>query len=154
MAETLSKAKNTAVSGLVETGIVSSSRGKVRLLKPNELPEDWDPLTDKRLTHWETVHHLVRVLEAGGEGAAAEIVAKLGSKAEIARELCYRLYHCASARSARPRRWPTTLWCRAGRKSRGWREKPRPVHSSKAIWFDGNTGSQLSCRHESNHRYS
>ena len=38
------------------------------------------------------VHQLIRSLEAGGEGAAAEIVAKLGSKAEIARELCYRLY--------------------------------------------------------------
>ena len=38
------------------------------------------------------VHHLIRVLEAGGEGAAAELTAKLGSKAEIARELCYRLY--------------------------------------------------------------
>jgi putative DNA methylase len=32
------------------------------------------------------------VLEAGGEGAAAELVGKLGSKAEVARELAYRLY--------------------------------------------------------------
>ena len=38
------------------------------------------------------MHHLVRALEAGGENAAAELVAKLGSKAEIARELAYRLY--------------------------------------------------------------
>ena len=35
---------------------------------------------------------MIRVLESGGEGAAAEVVAKLGSKAELARELCYRLY--------------------------------------------------------------
>ena len=91
-AEKLSKAKNTAVAGLVEAGIVTSSRGKVRLLKPSELPADWDPTTDKRLNNWETVHHLIRVLDAGGEGAAAEIVAKLGTNAEVARELCYRLY--------------------------------------------------------------
>lgn len=38
------------------------------------------------------MHHLVRALEAGGEGAAAALVLKLGSQAEIARELCYRLY--------------------------------------------------------------
>ncbi len=38
------------------------------------------------------VHQLIRALEAGGESAAAELVAKLGSKAEIARELAYRLY--------------------------------------------------------------
>jgi putative DNA methylase len=92
VADVLARAKNTAVSGLVEAGIVASSRGKVRLLKPSELPADWDPLTDQRLTHWETVHHLIRVLEADGEGAAAAIVAKLGAKAEVARELCYRLY--------------------------------------------------------------
>ena len=38
------------------------------------------------------VHQLIRVLEISGESAAADLVAKLGSKAEIARELCYRLY--------------------------------------------------------------
>lgn len=92
VAEQLSKAKNTAVSGLVEAGIIVSGKGKVRLLKPAELPEDWDPQDDQRLTVWEMVHHLVRVLEAGGESAAAALVAKLGAQAEIARELCYRLY--------------------------------------------------------------
>ena len=92
IAEQLSKSKNTSVAGMVEAGILESKRGKVRLLKPSELPADWDPLTDTRLTHWETVHHLIRALEAGGEGAAAVIAAKLGSKAEVARELCYRLY--------------------------------------------------------------
>ena len=95
MAEQLSKSKNTSVSGMVEAGILSSSRGKVRLLKPNELPADWDPRTDLRLTAWEMVHQLIRALEAikeGGEGAAAMLVAKLGNKAEIARELAYRLY--------------------------------------------------------------
>jgi len=92
VAETLSVAKNTSVSGLVDAGVLVSRGGKVRLLSPGELPEDWDPVTDTRLTVWEMVHHLIRVLEAGGEGAAAELVAKLDSQAETARELAYRLY--------------------------------------------------------------
>lgn len=92
IAETLSKAKNTSVSGLVEAGILTSARGRVRLLKPDELAGHWDPEKDPRLTVWESVHHLVRALESSGEGAAAVLVAKLGSKAEIARELAYRLY--------------------------------------------------------------
>jgi len=92
VAETLSKAKNTSVAGMVEAGILKSGRGKVRLLKSEELPSDWDPATDTRLTVWEMVHHLIRVLDAGGESAAASLVNKLGSKAETARELCYRLY--------------------------------------------------------------
>lgn len=92
VAEQLSKSKNTSVAGMVEAGIVESKRGKVRLLKPDELPANWDPATDPRLTAWEIVHQLIRVLASGGEGAAAGLVAKLGAKAEIARELAYRLY--------------------------------------------------------------
>jgi putative DNA methylase len=92
VAETLSKAKNTSVTGMAHAGILASHAGKVRLLRPNELPADWDPATDKRLTAWEAVHHLVRVLEAGGESAAAGLVAKLGGSAEVARELAYRLF--------------------------------------------------------------
>ena len=92
VAETLSKAKNTSVGGLVEAGILVSRGGKVRLLKPDELAGDWDPTTDPRLTAWESVHHLVHILESDGEGAAAELTTKLGSTAETSRELCYRLY--------------------------------------------------------------
>ena len=92
VAEQLSKSKNTSVGGMVEAGIVESKRGKVKLLRPKDLSSDWNPATDPRLTAWESVHQLVRALEAGGEAAAAELVAKLGAKAEVARELCYRLY--------------------------------------------------------------
>ncbi len=92
IADVLARAKNTSVAGLVEAGIIKSARGQARLWKPSELPTDWNPDTDKRLTNWEMVHHLIRVLEADGESAASKIMAKLGSKAEVARELCYRLY--------------------------------------------------------------
>ena len=91
-AETLSKAKNTSVSGMVEAGVVHSRAGRVRLLRPDELPGDWDPAQDSRLTTWEMVHHLIRVLAHGGESAAADLVRKLGGFGEVARELCYRLY--------------------------------------------------------------
>jgi putative DNA methylase len=92
VAETLSKAKNTSVAGMVESGILTSKSGRVRLLRPDELSADWDPEGDLRPMAWESVHHLVRALETGGESAAGQLVAKLRSKAEIARELAYRLY--------------------------------------------------------------
>ena len=92
IAETLSKAKNTSVTGMVEAGILHSRAGKVRLLRPEELPAEWDPARDDRLTTWEMVHHLIRVLVQGGESGAAGLVRKLGGFAEVARELCYRLY--------------------------------------------------------------
>ena len=92
VAEILSKAKNTSVAGMVEAGILRSRGGRVRLLRPRELPDYWDPEGDMRLTAWESVHHLVRALELGGELAAAVLVRKLGGRGEAARELCYRLY--------------------------------------------------------------
>ena len=92
VAETLSKAKNTSIDGLVSSGILESRRGKVRLLKPSELPADWNPEDDRRTNVWEMLHHLIRVLEYGGESAAAELVRKYGAQAEVVRELAYRLY--------------------------------------------------------------
>ena len=92
VAETLSKAKNTSIDGIVEGGILASSGGKVRLLRPNEMAVDWDPAKDSRLTVWEAVHYLVHALESGGESSAATLVHQLGGIAETARELAYRLY--------------------------------------------------------------
>ena len=92
IAETLSKAKNTSVAGMVEAGVLISKAGKVQLLRPAKLPRAWDPTTDARLTVWEMVHHLVRVLESGGEVAAAELACRLGSRMEVCRELAYRLF--------------------------------------------------------------
>ena len=92
VAETLSTAKNTSVAGMVEAGVLRSGAGKVRLLRPHELPEDWVPGSDTRLIVWEAVHHLVRVHDKEGEDAAASLMNKLGPNAEAARELAYRLY--------------------------------------------------------------
>lgn len=118
VAEVLATAKNTSVEGMVDAGILTAKAGKVRLLRPNELPADWDPEKDKRLTAWEMVHQLIRALEAGGEEAAAALVAKLGSKAEIAREPAYRLYTICERKKRAPealsynglvRSWPEII---------------------------------------------
>lgn len=97
-AEQLSKAKNTAVAELADVrngGIVTSRGGKVKLTRPADLPEDWDPDEDPRLTVWEMVHHLIARMDNDGEAGAAELVAQLGVRAETARELAYRLYAIA-----------------------------------------------------------
>ena len=91
-ANTLATAKNTSVAGLVEAGILHARSGQVRLLRPEELPEDWNPATDRRLTVWEMVQHLVRVLEREGEIAAGKLLRRIGGQAGAARELAYRLY--------------------------------------------------------------
>ena len=73
-------------------GLVFGRSGKVRLVGRTELPGNWDPATDKRLTVWEIVQHLIGTLEQEGESAAAALVHKVGGIAETARDLAYRLY--------------------------------------------------------------
>ena len=96
-AELLSKAKVTSVNGLVEAGIVASRGGRVRLLRPDELPSDWNPVTDRRFTIWEATHHLLRLYwhEKAGEEATAALLHRLGTQGELARELAYRLFDIA-----------------------------------------------------------
>jgi putative DNA methylase len=104
-ADVLARAKNTSVDGMNRAGIVISGRGKVRLLKPAELPADWDPATDPRLTAWEVVHHLTRALDAGEETAAALLSRLRGvnpAKADAARELAYRLYTLCERKKRAP----------------------------------------------------
>jgi putative DNA methylase len=92
VAETLSKAKNTAVNGLAEAGVVVARGGKVRLVKREELPDDWDPAGAGRLTVWEATQHLIRTLDQQGESGAAALLKRLGGLAETCRDLAYRLY--------------------------------------------------------------
>lgn len=91
VAETLCTAKNTSVQGMKDAGILEAKGGKVRLLRKEELDANWNPATDSRLTIWEITHHLIRRLEQG-ESGAAELIQQLGAKAEVARDLSYRLY--------------------------------------------------------------
>ena len=92
-AETLSKAKDIGINGLQEAGIVQARAGKVRLEPRTSLTGDnWSPAHSQRLTIWEITQRLIRSLESGSEGDAAEILRKVGSLGETAKDLAYRLY--------------------------------------------------------------
>ena len=92
IADSLARAKNTAVDGVARAGIASAKAGVVRLLKPDELDLQWNPVADERLTVWEATHHLVRQLSDKGESGAADLLRVLGGFGEVARELAYRLH--------------------------------------------------------------
>jgi putative DNA methylase len=81
------------MKGLVEAGIINAHSGKVKLFARSELPIDWDPISDSRLTVWETTQHLIMAIEDKGEASAAELLSKIGSgMGDNARDLAYRLY--------------------------------------------------------------
>jgi putative DNA methylase len=94
-AELLSKAKVTSVAGLQQARIINSKAGKVRLLRADELPSNWDPATDKRLTIWEMTHQLLRLYyhEKAGDIETADLLRRLGGNSDIVRDLAYRLFN-------------------------------------------------------------
>jgi putative DNA methylase len=91
-AETLSRAKNTSIDGLVQAGVLESRAGKVRLLSKDQISSTWDPRADQRLTVWELTQHLVRALELEGEADAGRLLRQVGGLGDAARDLAYRLY--------------------------------------------------------------
>jgi len=106
-AEGLAVARNISVQGVASAGILSAIAGKVQLLQREQLDDDWDPSRDDRLCVWEATQHLIKRLEAGGEGAAAELLGQLkkiaghGDLAANCRALAYRLYnHCEKTKQA------------------------------------------------------
>lgn len=98
-AETLSKAKNTSVTGLVNSGILKAKGGKVQLLRRDELPDNWTPEQDDRTPDWEVAQHLIWTLDQKGESGASVLLSKLGDRGEVARDLAYRLYSICDRKS-------------------------------------------------------
>jgi len=93
VAETLSKAKNMTVQGLVDAGFLEAKGGKVRLLKREELSGEWKPKDNARLTVWEVMQRMIHALLSGsGEIGAGDILRQASTQGEVARDLAYRLY--------------------------------------------------------------
>ena len=100
-AESIAKARGISVEGTAAAGIITIRAGKVRLLRRDELDPNWNPETDQRISVWECLQHLIRVLEAEGEQAAGELLRRIdGTKQQEARDLAYCLYEiCSGKRS-------------------------------------------------------
>ncbi|MBS0537032.1 MAG: DUF1156 domain-containing protein, partial [Proteobacteria bacterium] len=104
-ADVLARAKATSVNGVEEAGVIASHGGKVRLLKPEEYPADWDPKNDTRTPVWEALHQLIRAFKQesnGGESAAGALLARMPEKAGDIRRLAYWLYNACAERKRLP----------------------------------------------------
>jgi putative DNA methylase len=90
----MTNAVNISLDGMNEAGFFLADGGVSRLLKREELPDEWDPAADDHATVWEACQHLIKRLRAedGGVDAAAALYNRLGSRAEPAHALARRLY--------------------------------------------------------------
>lgn len=97
-ADVLARAYNTSVHGLADAGVLTQGEGAVQLVRPQDLPTSWNPVTDHRISIWEVTMQLARVLSAedGGLEPAANLMAAAGSRPEVdvesVQRLAYRLY--------------------------------------------------------------
>ena len=92
-ANSIAQARGISVESVKHAGIVESQAGKVRVLRRDELEDQWDPGTDRHLTIWECLQHLVRLHEREGiSSATAILLKKIGDKAEAVKDLAYILY--------------------------------------------------------------
>lgn len=114
-ADVLARAKGVSVEGVRDSGVLAAAGGKVKLLRPIEYPDSWNPAKDSRMPVWEVLHHLIRLHQTRGESAAAEIVKAIPHISETARQLAFLLY--------------TTC------ERKGWAEDARPYNDLVSAWL-------------------
>ena len=92
-ANTLATAKNTSVSIMASHGTLYAQKGVVHLIERSELPEN---IRDHEGCIWMICQQLTyRMEKEGVEGCAKAIFNMLGTNAERAKDLAYRLYTIA-----------------------------------------------------------
>lgn len=91
-ADNLARAKGTSVEGVEGAGVIEAAAGKVRLLKWQEYPENWNAAEDERTPAWEACHHLIRLLNLHGETAAGQALAQMREQSDAIYRLAYWLY--------------------------------------------------------------
>lgn len=102
-ADSLARARNTNVDFLDRGGILDSRAGKVNLIKPCDLASNHDVVADHTASNWETLHHLIRVLEGEGIAPAGAILRQAMSRpdsvigSDLVKELAHLLFRIAES---------------------------------------------------------
>jgi putative DNA methylase len=97
-ADLLARSYDTSVRGVADSDVLKQGEGIVQLVAPTDLPATWNPVTDDRISVWEVMCHLGRVLSAedGGLEVAAKLMSAAATRSQIdieaVQRLSYRLY--------------------------------------------------------------
>lgn len=103
-ANSLANARNTAVDAMDRGGILTSRAGKVQLIKPSDLGDNYDILADLSTSNWEALHHLAKRLEDQGIPGAGEFLrfaltrADGAVDADLIKELAHLLFRIAEGK--------------------------------------------------------
>lgn len=104
-ADNLARARNTSVEVMDRVGILISRAGKVELVKPADLALDYSIAHDADPSNWETLHHLIQILERDGVSPAGQFLHTAMSRSDqsvdpdLVKELAHLLFRVAEGRS-------------------------------------------------------
>lgn len=100
-ADNLARARNTSVDAMDRDEILTSRAGNVQLIKSSDLSWDYDVLKDLHTSNWETLHHLIKVLERDGIAPAGAFLQAALTRpdgaiaADLVKELAHLLFRIA-----------------------------------------------------------
>lgn len=100
-ADNLARARNTSVDVMERDEVLTSRAGKVQLIKPVDLPWDYDVSKDTHTSNWEALHHLIKVLERDGIARAGNFLLAALSRPDgavdpdLVKELSHLLFRVA-----------------------------------------------------------
>jgi putative DNA methylase len=103
-ADNLARARNTSVDVMNRDEILTSRAGNVQIIKPADLPWDYDVLKDTHTSNWEALHHLIKVLERDGIAPAGDFLQAALSRPDgavdpdLVKELAHLLFRVAESK--------------------------------------------------------
>ncbi|AMT92711.1 hypothetical protein A2T55_01950 [Brevibacterium linens] len=99
-AETLASATNTSLRGLVRTGAVESTGGKVRLLGPDDFEDGYRPEKDNVVMLWEIAIRTATALDRNGVVDAGRILSGAADRIDVGavKELAFLGFKLAEKR--------------------------------------------------------
>lgn len=104
-ADNIARSRNTSVDAMDRAGVLTGRAGKVALIRPADVPADYDVAADEHPSVWEGLHHLVRVLESDGLAAAGAFLQAATSRTDgaiegdLVKELAFLLFAVAEKNS-------------------------------------------------------
>ena len=101
-------------------------------MRRDELPANWQPEAQARLTVWGVTQHLIAAVQAGGDIRASAVLRHVGGLGDIARDLAYRLYATCErkgwAQEALAYNSLVTTWPEVQRQATKYEGRPTQAH--------------------------
>jgi putative DNA methylase len=99
-ADTLAKSTDTGLDALQRAGLIHSHKGKVNLIRPQELSPWRDSPSGEHTSEWIIALQLAEMLHKYGTRQASQMMAAVRSRVDLetVRELAYRIYTTSDSR--------------------------------------------------------